>query len=91
MLADLTETQRTAFIWNHYRSYEPNQIAEILGCSPTEIEATLDAINAILYRKTRTLLVNDPQPRRRNGPTRRAVSPSGAPLWRCGRIRRCRG
>jgi Sigma-70, region 4 len=61
MLADLPETQRKTFIWNHYRGYQPKQIAEILRCSPPEIEATLDAINSILYQRTHSLLVEDPQ------------------------------
>jgi hypothetical protein len=61
MLADLPETQRNIFVWNHYRGYQPRQIAEILRCSPSEVEATLDGINAILYRRTRSLLKEDPQ------------------------------
>jgi Sigma-70, region 4 len=61
MLADLPETQRNMFVWNHYRGYQPGQIAEILRCSPSEVEATLDGINSILYRRTRSLLKEDPQ------------------------------
>jgi DNA-directed RNA polymerase specialized sigma24 family protein len=61
MLVDLPETQRNTFIWNHYRGYQPKQIADILRCSPSEIEATLDAINSILYQRTHSLLVEDPQ------------------------------
>jgi hypothetical protein len=61
MLAALPESQRNIFIWNHYRNYQPKQIAEILRCSPSEVEATLDAINSILYQRTRSLLEEDPQ------------------------------
>jgi hypothetical protein len=60
MLARLPETHRNIFVWNHYRGYAPKQIAGILRCSPSEIEVTLGAINAILYQRTRTLL-EDPQ------------------------------
>jgi Sigma-70, region 4 len=61
MLADLPETQRSIFVWNHYRGCQPKQIADILRCGPAEIEATLDAINSILCRRTRILLAEDPQ------------------------------
>jgi DNA-directed RNA polymerase specialized sigma24 family protein len=61
VLADLPETQRNIFIWNHYRGYQPKQIADILGCSPSEIETTLEAIISILYQRTHSLLVEDPQ------------------------------
>jgi hypothetical protein len=61
MLSDLPETQRNIFVWNHYRGYQPRQIAEILGCSPSEVEATLDGVNSILYRRTLSLLKEDPQ------------------------------
>jgi Sigma-70, region 4 len=57
MLADLPEAQRITFLWNHYRGYQPKQIADILGCRPSEIEATLDAINSILHQRTRSLLI----------------------------------
>jgi hypothetical protein len=57
MLADLPETQRNIFVWNHYQGYQPKQIAEIIGCSPSEVEATLDALNSILYQRTHSLLV----------------------------------
>jgi hypothetical protein len=40
VLADLPETQRNIFVWNHYRGF-------------------LDAINSILYRRTRSLLKED--------------------------------
>jgi len=59
MLADLPETHRKTFVLNHYRGYQPKQIAEILKCSPAEIEAALDAINSILYQKTQGLIVED--------------------------------
>ncbi len=58
MLADLPETQRNIFIWNHYCGYRPKQIAEILRCSPREVEATLDVINSTLYQTTRSLLAD---------------------------------
>jgi hypothetical protein len=61
MLADLPETLRNTFIWNHYRGYQPKQIADILRCSPSEVEATLDALNSILYQRTHSLLVEHPQ------------------------------
>ena len=61
MLADLPETLRNTFIWNHYRGYQSKQIADILRCSPSEVEATLDALNSILYQRTHSLLVEDPQ------------------------------
>jgi hypothetical protein len=60
MLAELPETLRNTFIWNHYRGYRPKQIADILRCSPSEVEATLDALNSILYQRTHSLLVEDP-------------------------------
>ena len=61
MLTHLPETQRNIFAWNHYRGYPPKQIAEILRCNPCEVEVTLDAINTILYQRTRTLLEEDSQ------------------------------
>src|SRR5262245_54993332 len=60
VLAELSETQRNIFVWNHYDSYRPKQIAEILSCSPSEVEAALDATNRILYQRTRSLLKEDP-------------------------------
>ena len=62
MLVELPETQRNTFIWKHYRGYQPKQIADILRCSPSEIEATLDTVNSILYQRTHSLIVEDPQP-----------------------------
>lgn len=61
MLGDFPETQRNIFIWNHYRGCQPKQIAEILKCSPSEVEATLDAISSILRQRTRSLLEEDLQ------------------------------
>jgi DNA-directed RNA polymerase specialized sigma24 family protein len=57
MLADLPETQRNIFVWNHYCGYQPKQIAEMLRWSPPEVEAALDATNSMLYQRTRSLLV----------------------------------
>jgi RNA polymerase sigma factor (sigma-70 family) len=59
VLADLPETQRNIFVWNHYRGFPPKQIAEMLRCSPSKVEVILDAINSILYRRTRSLLKED--------------------------------
>jgi hypothetical protein len=59
MLADLPETQRITFILNHYRGYQPKQIADLLRCSPSEIEAALDAINSILSQRTHSLRAED--------------------------------
>jgi sigma-70-like protein len=56
MLTHLPETQRNIFVWNHYCGYQPKEIAEILKSSPSEVEATLDAINAILYQRAGSLL-----------------------------------
>jgi hypothetical protein len=61
MLAELPETLRNTFIWSHYRGYRSKQIADILRCSPSEVEATLDALNSILYQRAYGLLVEDPQ------------------------------
>jgi DNA-directed RNA polymerase specialized sigma24 family protein len=59
MLAALPETQRNIFVWNHYRGYQPTQIAEIVRCSRSQVEATLDAISSTLYERTRSLLAED--------------------------------
>jgi DNA-directed RNA polymerase specialized sigma24 family protein len=56
MLADLPETQRNIFVWNHYCGYQPKQIAEMLRWSSPEVEAALDATNSMLYERTRSLL-----------------------------------
>ena len=61
MLVELPETHRNIFIWKHYRGYHVKQIAEILRCSPPEIEATLGAVNPILYQITRAQLAENPQ------------------------------
>src|SRR5262245_25566738 len=61
MVAELPETVRNTFIWNHYHGYQSKQIADILRCSPSEVEATLDALNLILYQRTYSLLVENPQ------------------------------
>jgi DNA-directed RNA polymerase specialized sigma24 family protein len=61
MLAGLAEAHMKIFIWNHYRGYQTERIAEILRCSPAEVETTLGAINSILYHKIRGLLAEDPQ------------------------------
>jgi DNA-directed RNA polymerase specialized sigma24 family protein len=58
-LAAFPETQRNIFVWKHYRGYQPKQIAEILRWNRSEVEATLDAINSILYQRTRSLLAGD--------------------------------
>jgi DNA-directed RNA polymerase specialized sigma24 family protein len=58
MLADLPDIQRNIFVWNHYCGYQPKQIAEILKCSPQEVEATLNLINSTLYQRTRSLLAD---------------------------------
>jgi Sigma-70, region 4 len=59
MLTHLPESQRNIFVWSHYRGYPARRIAEILRCSPSEVEAALDAINSILYQKTHSLLEED--------------------------------
>ena len=59
MLTHLPESQRNIFVWSHYRGYPAKQIAEILRCNPSEVEAALDAINSILYQKTQSLLEED--------------------------------
>jgi Sigma-70, region 4 len=61
MLTHLPETQRNIFVWNHYHAYPPKQIAEILRCSRSKVEAPLDALNSILCQRTRSLLEEDPQ------------------------------
>jgi hypothetical protein len=61
MLAHLSETERNIFVWNHYRSYTPKQIAEILKYSLREVEVVLDEINAKLYQRARSLVDHDPQ------------------------------
>jgi len=61
MLADLPETQRNIFVWNHYLGCDAKRIAEILGASLSEVESTLDVLNSFLCRKTRGLLAIDPQ------------------------------
>jgi len=68
MLVELPETHRNTFIWKHYCGYQPKQIAEILRCNPSEIEATLDAISSILYQRTHSLPVEDPQLDRETDP-----------------------
>jgi hypothetical protein len=60
MLTDLPEIQRKIFVWNHYCGYRPKQIAELLGCSPSEIEGTLVVTNSRLYQRARILLEEDP-------------------------------
>ena len=76
ILADLPETQRNIFIWNHYRGYQPEQIAEILGCRPSEIETALDTINSILCQRIDGLGVED---------TKLDAEPGNAPLQRASR------
>ncbi len=75
MLTQLPETQRSIFVWNHYRGYPAKEIAEILRCSPSEVEATLEAINSILYQRTRSLLEEDLQC---------DLSPEGRDCWGIG-------
>jgi len=50
------------FVWNRYRGYQPGHIAEMLGWSSAEVEATLGEIHLILCRRTRALLAEDHQP-----------------------------
>jgi len=57
VLAHLAEVQRNIFIWSHYCGYRSRQIAESLGCSLSEVEATLDMINSILYQRARAALL----------------------------------
>jgi DNA-directed RNA polymerase specialized sigma24 family protein len=58
-LAAWPETHRNIFVWKHYRGYSPKQIAEILRWSCSDVEATLDAMNSVLYQRTRSLLAED--------------------------------
>jgi hypothetical protein len=55
-LAHLPETQKNIFVWNHYRGWSVEQIAETLHRTSPEIEAALDAISSTLYQRTRGLL-----------------------------------
>jgi len=61
MLARFPERQRDIFIWNHYRGYSLRQIAEVLRCTPADVEATLDTLNLALYQETRALLSGGPK------------------------------
>jgi hypothetical protein len=61
MLAQLPETHRNIFVWNHYRGYHPEHIAQMVGWSSAEVEGTLGEINLMLCRTTRALLAEDPQ------------------------------
>ena len=61
VLAQLPETHRNIFVWNRYRGYQPGHLAEMLGWSSAEVEATLGEIQLILCRRTRALLAADPQ------------------------------
>jgi DNA-directed RNA polymerase specialized sigma24 family protein len=56
MLTHLPEIERKIFVLNHYCGYPPKEIAEVLRRSPFEIHASLDGINALLYKRTRILL-----------------------------------
>ena len=56
MLMHSPEIERKIFVLNHYRGYPPKKIAEVLRFSPFEIHASLDGINALLYKRTRILL-----------------------------------
>ncbi|PYV42733.1 MAG: hypothetical protein DMG06_13035 [Acidobacteria bacterium] len=72
MLTHLPETHRNIFIWNHYRGYPPKQIAEFLRSSSSEVEATLAAVNSILYQRTRRLFEENLQ---------RDLSPEDRDIW----------
>jgi hypothetical protein len=61
VLAQLPETHRNIFVWNRYRGYQPGHLAEMLGWSSAEVEATLGEIQLILCRRTRALLAADPK------------------------------
>jgi hypothetical protein len=60
-LAQLPDAQRSIFVWSHYRGYRPEQIAEILRCSLSEVQTTLRLTSSILYQRTRALLAEDPR------------------------------
>jgi len=55
VLGNLPELNRNAFVWNHYYGKTPHQIAEILRCTPSEIEAMLKSIDSMLYSKIQAL------------------------------------
>jgi len=55
VLGNLPELNRNAFVWNHYYGKTPHQIAEILRCTPSEIEVMLKSIDSMLYSKIQAL------------------------------------
>lgn len=61
LLTQMPEPERNIFVWTHYRGYSPKQTAELAKCSVSEVEAALHKINSTLYRRTRSLIEQDPQ------------------------------
>jgi DNA-directed RNA polymerase specialized sigma24 family protein len=60
LLASLPEAAKQIFIWKHYQGWPETQIASRLGCSPCEVEHTLEEISRTLYRRTKAILLNEP-------------------------------
>jgi hypothetical protein len=56
MLAQMSEPDRNLFVWTHYRSYSPQQVAKLAECSVPEVEAALHKTNSAIYRRTRSLI-----------------------------------
>jgi sigma-70-like protein len=59
LLAHLPEAQRNIFIWNRYRGYPLERIADMLGRDLSEVETIVTRINSILYQRAGALLDRD--------------------------------
>ena len=57
VLAVLPEAHRNVFIWKHYYGWPEHQIASRLGCSPSDVENTLQEISRTVIRRTEAIML----------------------------------
>jgi DNA-directed RNA polymerase specialized sigma24 family protein len=57
LLATLPEAHKNIFAWKHYYGWPEPQIASRLGCSPSDVENTLQEINRTVIRRTEAIML----------------------------------
>jgi DNA-directed RNA polymerase specialized sigma24 family protein len=57
LLATLPEAHKNIFVWKHYYGWPEPQIASRLGCSPSDVENTLQEIRRTLIQRTEAIML----------------------------------
>jgi DNA-directed RNA polymerase specialized sigma24 family protein len=57
LLGTLPEAHKNIFVWKHYYGWPEFQIASRLGCSPSDVENTLQEIRRTMIRTMKAIML----------------------------------